>query len=127
MFKSVISRFAAAGAVIAAAAAIVAPSASASGPLGLFCPRGAQISVMGDTAGALGTVHGTCFTPGDSVDLWFWGNGNIVGESVTVSSGGTFSAPVEYVGVGSTESAEAFDFSAGIHSNTVTFGEPSDG
>jgi hypothetical protein len=123
MLKSVTAKLAGIG------AAVVATAAIATAPAGAFisppCYKtGPQITVSGNSGAPLGTVHGTCFTTHDTVDIWFWGNGLIVGESRTVESGGTFSAPVEYVGTNGSESVEAFDFTAGTHSNTVTFPEP---
>jgi hypothetical protein len=88
------------------------------------CPYTGPQIVPGSSAPAPPTVVGSCFTPGDIVDVWFWAGGIIRGDSAQVTSAGTFSVPALYTFTNSTETVEAFDFQAGVHSNTLTPFQP---
>lgn len=119
MFTSVASKFAAVAAVTAAIAAL--PAGAGALTIRPYCPSGPKIVI---NAADSYYLSGSCFAPGDSVDVWFWGNGNIVAEPVTVSASGTFTVRLMYAGFNGVETAEAFDFGAGTHSNQLTIVEP---
>jgi len=123
MFKSVTSRFVGFGATAVLITAMFASSASAlnirPAPVPAPCTT-PQISIASS-----GAVQGTCFRPGDTDVISFSDSySRSASETEVASANGTFTAPLIYLGYGTTESFQAWDFTTITYSNTITIAEP---